>query len=403
MRALSYLDVRFGAVSIAVPLLALTALSALAALRRRPAVRVTAMARTFVAAPPLSRAARIGWWMLVAWLAVRALTLGIEIGLRPLFPWDAWIQWATKARVWYELGYLAPFARAEAWFAANGGVFFDASPEYPPTIPLLQVWSCIALGRWDDALMNWPWLAIAVALVLAVYGGMRRMGHAPGAAIVAAAFVATLPLLDVHVALAGYADMPLAAYYSVAVLAMLAWTHGRTRSDLTLAIAFALACTQIKQPGVVWAATVLPAIVPVLCDGRRNHHVAEAEERHRVQVEVPRRDAVAAAPQQHGGRRRALGRPRRGEGLRQEGRSQHRNHRGQPRPRLGRGGAGDEGEVHRLQGLPRLLPLRRPLRPPGRIRRQVHLLHPPGRGGKGPRLCLGVPHLVHAPRRPRQP
>ena len=42
----------------------------------------------------------------------------------------------------------------------NGAVYFDASPEYPPTMPLLQVWSCIALGRWDDALMNWPWWQI---------------------------------------------------------------------------------------------------------------------------------------------------------------------------------------------------------------------------------------------------
>jgi hypothetical protein len=45
----------------------------------------------------------------------------------PLYPWDAWIQWATKSRVWYELGRIAPFARAQTWFAAHGrGVYFDA-------------------------------------------------------------------------------------------------------------------------------------------------------------------------------------------------------------------------------------------------------------------------------------
>ncbi len=31
-----------------------------------------------------------------------------RVATRPLFPWDAWTQWATKARVWYELGRIAP-------------------------------------------------------------------------------------------------------------------------------------------------------------------------------------------------------------------------------------------------------------------------------------------------------
>ncbi len=268
MRVLSYAGIRFGLLAIALPLLAITAGLAMLAWRRHGGANLARMGRSFLAAPCSARGARIVWWMAIAWLIVRAVLLGVEVGLRPLFPWDAWIQWATKARVWYELGHLAAFARADAWFAANGALFFDASPEYPPTVPLLQVWSCIALGRWDDALMNWPWLAIAVALVLAVYGGMRRIDCGPGAAIIAAAFVATLPLLDVHVALAGYADMPLAAYYTVAVLAMLAWTKTRQWTDLVLALGLAFACTQVKQPGIGWAATLLPAIVPVLAPKR---------------------------------------------------------------------------------------------------------------------------------------
>lgn len=263
MRALSRVGVPFSLMTIADPLVLLALLWMVVAWRRgrgNPEVRW----RDWLRAPFVSRGARVLWWLAVAWLVARALLLGIEIGLRPLFPWDAWIQWATKARVWYALGHMAPFARAEAWFAANGGVFFDASPEYPPTVPLLQVWSCIALGRWDDALMNWPWLAIAVALVLAVYGGMRRIGHGPAAAMIAAACVATLPMVDVHVALAGYADLPMAAYYTAAVLAFLAWARDRQWRDALMTVGLALACTQIKQPGFVWAATLLPGIIAVL-------------------------------------------------------------------------------------------------------------------------------------------
>ncbi len=46
------------------------------------------------------------------------------------------------------------------------------------------------------------------------------------AALAGAFLVATLPLANVHVALAGYADLPMAAYYTGAALAILRWTHG---------------------------------------------------------------------------------------------------------------------------------------------------------------------------------
>ena len=60
-------------------------------------------------------------------------------------------------------------------------------------------------------------------------------------------------------------------------------------------------------------------------------------------------------------------------------------------------------QVHRLQGLHRRLPLRRALRPPGRLRRQVHVLPAPREGRQGPGLRLGLPDALHALRRPRRP
>ena len=47
--------------------------------------------------------------------------------------------------------------------------------------------------------------------------------------------------------------------------------------------------------------------------------------------------------------------------------------------RIRQGRAGRPRQVHRLQGVPRLVPVRRALHPPGRLRRQVHVLHAPGR------------------------
>jgi hypothetical protein len=131
-------------------------------------------------------------------------------------------------------------------------------------VPLLQAWTCYALGRWDDALMNWPWWQFAVALALATYGGLRRLDAGVAASMVGAFLVASLPLANVHVALAGYADLPLAAFYAIGVLAFAIWHVHRQWNDLAIALLLLAACTQTKNPGIAWALTVAPALVVAL-------------------------------------------------------------------------------------------------------------------------------------------
>ncbi len=51
-----------------------------------------------------------------------------------------------------------PFVTASEWL--NGTVpngYIDAAPHYPGTVPLIQVWAALLIGRWDDALVNLPW------------------------------------------------------------------------------------------------------------------------------------------------------------------------------------------------------------------------------------------------------
>ncbi len=268
MRVLSLAGIKFGLAVVGGPvLLAALALSVSAWRGARGDVLQASDTPVF-APPPLTGALRIVWWVLVAWLALRFALLAVEIGTRPLYPWDAWTQWATKARVWYELGHVAPFARIDAWLAANGAVYFDASPEYPPTMPLLQVWSSLVIGRWDDTLMNAPWWAIGVTLPLVVYGGLRAWGSDALPSLVGAFLAASLPLANTHVALAGYADLPMAGYYTAAALAFLRWSRSRAMSDAALAVLMALACTQVKNPGWFWAATLIPGLVVVLMPRR---------------------------------------------------------------------------------------------------------------------------------------
>jgi hypothetical protein len=267
MRTLSIAGVRFGVIAIAGPLLALAMVLGIHVRRRDGDAVSSAMRTAFHAlldAPELHGGARLAWRLLLAWIALRFVLLGLDVAWQPLYPWDAWTQWATKARVWYELGRLVPFASADAWFAADGAAYFDAWPDHPPTLPLLQVWTCIALGHWDDTLMNWTWWQVAAALAAAVYGALRSLEVSALGALVATFLVTSLPLANIHVALAGYPDLPMAAYYACAVAAFLRWVATRDRYDAALVALLAFACTQIVNPGLGWALTLVPGLIVAL-------------------------------------------------------------------------------------------------------------------------------------------
>lgn len=263
MRALSAAGVPFGTIAIGAPLAAVAVVAfGIAAWRRRRMTAATvARAWRGLVAADLAGWQRVAWFALLAWLALRYSLLLGEVLWRPLHPWDAWTQWATKARVWYELGSMVPFVATTEWTASQGAVYYDAAPHYPATIPLWQVWSCVLLGRWDDAAMNLPWWGTGLALALALFGFLRRAGFALLPSLAATWLVASMPFLDVHVALAGYADLPMAAYLTLAVLAGLRWLQSRSPHDLAPAVLFACALPLVKNPGKAWLALLLPALV----------------------------------------------------------------------------------------------------------------------------------------------
>lgn len=276
MRVLSLAGVDFGIATIGLPLLAASAVLGYLAWRRHRGHPIAALADALRPPPEVTGTVRIAWWGLLAWTVLRFALLALELTWQPLFPWDAWTQWATKARVWFEFRRMAPFVDAGQWLAASTGVWFDAAPRNPATLPLLQVWSCIALGRWDDALMNWPWWEAAVALALVTYGGLRRLGFTALVALFGAYFVTSLPLANVHVALAGYPDLPLAAFYTTAVFAFLSWTSTRAMRDAAITALFVAACPLVKTTGTIFALTLLPGLVVAVMPKRGGKFVAGA-------------------------------------------------------------------------------------------------------------------------------
>ena len=214
------------------------------------------------------RAEGVGRWLAIAFAAVvllRVAVLGLEATAQPLYPWDAWQQWGTKARVWFETGELKRFVSPEEWLQISSGtgdaVYTDANPRYPPLVPLIQVWSLGPTHTWDDSAIGLTWAILLGALGAAMTGQLfRTSGYWP-LALGAAYMAVSLPILDTHAALAGYGDLPLSVMFCLAFMAAAAWVRFRRKGDAAMAILLLAFLPLFKRPGIVWALTFLPFLM----------------------------------------------------------------------------------------------------------------------------------------------
>jgi len=249
----------FGWLSIGVPAVALAFAFAWAA-RRAPLAAIACGAVRTLGAQGLAGRARYAWFVLIAWIGVRAAMLLVEVASRPLYAWDAWSAWATKAKAYFAMRTIVPFVDLAAWSAAATPSWYDAQPMQPATLPLLQAWIATAAGAWDDASVALPWWLFFVALVLIVYGEVRRRGAPPLHALVAAWLVATLPLAGMQAALAGYADLPLAVAFALGALAGVRAMRTRAPIDVVAAVAALASLALYKFSGFAWLVVALPGL-----------------------------------------------------------------------------------------------------------------------------------------------
>lgn len=202
--------------------------------------------------------------LLLVLILLRLTGLGWELALRPVYPWDAWTTWSVKARVWFELRELVSFVDAQRWLADSTGMLYTIDAwRYPDMMPLIQVWTALAIGEWNEPLQQLFWLACALALALAFYGQARLWQAPPWLALVFTYFLLSLPLLDTHTALAGYADLWLATAFGLAALAFWQWLRTRDSFQGGLVLLMVLASMLLKSEGAVWVLVFLPALLLV--------------------------------------------------------------------------------------------------------------------------------------------
>jgi hypothetical protein len=267
MRGVDLLGMRLSAVVLILPLLLLACALAAAYLARPKPLGGVWITSTYLALP--------AWQKLLVVLFLVAITIRIggfwlEVSWRPLFPWDAYMHWATKAKVWADARALLPFVHYDAWLALGSTyVFTDNHPDYPITTPLLQTWMSVILGRWDDALVNLPWVLLLVAGVSLLFGQARRNGIGPLPSALFCYLLVSMPIVNLQTVLAGYADVFLGIFYLAAITALYQWLCTQDWRDGLLALILVSACPMIKNEGLFWLLSFLPALAVRFLPRRR--------------------------------------------------------------------------------------------------------------------------------------
>ena len=221
---------------------------AIAIARRRRAV-----AAPFAIEPPIPLVVRIAIALLLAWIALRFVSLGEEALLRPVFPWDAWSAWSTKPKAWFYMGHVEPYVSMTDWLARpNDALRTQSAWRYPELLAWIEIWFASGASAWNEPLVDVAWCGALAAFAFAAYGYWRANGLAPWLALVLVYALVSLPLVDAHVALAGYADLWLALTLGLVSLAWTRWLIRRDRGQWWLAVATAICLPMIKLEGMVW-------------------------------------------------------------------------------------------------------------------------------------------------------
>lgn len=179
---------------------------------------------------------------------------------------DAISMWLFKAKVVAGSDHLS-FNADEPFFL--GG----SNPRYPIFLPLSAAYLPLMNGQWSESLAAVPWVGYFIAMPLVILGAVRLRLGAWTPALIAAYFVASLPLVSVHAYRPGYADLPLATYLAAAVaFTLVSQSEDRRVFGIAMALLMLVGAALMKREGPVLAGAVglvmlLPELWPMFKGG----------------------------------------------------------------------------------------------------------------------------------------
>ncbi|HEU4663461.1 MAG TPA: hypothetical protein VFS55_05470 [Dokdonella sp.] len=198
---------------------------------------------------------------LLSALVWRAWLLASDIVLHPVLPWDAWAVWMMKAKTWVLAGHAAPYVSFGRWLILPElDVRTAAAWNYPEALPWTLTWFAADVG-WIEPWINLAWFGLWGSLLALHYGQWRVLGVSRVHSLTGVYLLASLPLLDAHVALGGYADLWVAALMSLGAHAWLRWRERGERRQLAIVAAIVALLPMLKLEGAVWSIVLSVAVV----------------------------------------------------------------------------------------------------------------------------------------------
>lgn len=219
---------------------------------------VTWTAQFLPAATPLilPSATRRERWLTALLLILIALHLGFslfELYWRPVYPWDAWQTWLYTAKAWYYNGAPVDMLSPVQWFNfPEDGSYTVQGHHYPWLVPAQSWWLATVLGSWQENRVVWPALPAAIALGLALWGQTVAATRQRLAGPLVAFLLLSLPLLHTHVSLAGYADLWLAGFSGLGLIALVRGLLEKHRGQLVLGLAALVLGMLVKHDAIIW-------------------------------------------------------------------------------------------------------------------------------------------------------
>lgn len=147
-------------------------------------------------------------------IAAQVAAVAAAALLSPLTAWDAWVNFASKARILFLDQALTPAIY-------NDPSRLPTNLDYPLMLPLVEAWFHAWLGHAGEPAVRWIALLYFAALLALFHAAVRRLAG-PAAALGFTALLATAPRVE-RGAHHGLADLPLAALVLLAFLLLERW------------------------------------------------------------------------------------------------------------------------------------------------------------------------------------
>jgi hypothetical protein len=182
-------------------------------------------------------------WLLFGAIGLKVLYVFYEALIKPVVGWDALWNFSLRAKIFYFLGGI-PFDRANPYFLGGG------MKQYPLHLPLLETFTYILQGGWNDCLMKIIFPLYFLSMLMIFYCALRRE-QSRLTALFFTFLLSTLPLLVYHATIE-YADFVVGAYFLAAVVYLYQFIKTKDLKFLLLSAVIAALSAWVKDEGQIF-------------------------------------------------------------------------------------------------------------------------------------------------------